>query len=204
MGLLCLDNHIYIPDYGNLRLRVLQYKHDHPISGHFGHNRTLDLIRREFVWPDLCNSVKSYIKSCTTCMRSKSQRDRPYGLLKQLPVPEFLWNSISMDFIEKLPPPSSYDTILVIVDRLIKQSLFIPMVDTITAPMLAQLFVLHVFSKHRVPSHVVTSDHGSEFISSFFRTLGKALDMKLHCTSGYHPEGDGQTERMNQTLEQYL
>jgi hypothetical protein len=65
------------------------------------------------------------------------------------------------------------------------------------------LFILHVFSKHGIPSHV-TSDRGSEFVSRFFRSLGKALDMKLHFTSGYHPEGDGQTERTNQTLEQYL
>ena len=202
-GLLHLDNHIYVPNVKNLRLWVLQYKHDHPISGHFGHNRTLDLFRREFVWLDLRNSVKSYIKSCTTCMRSKSQRHWPYGLLKQLPVPEFPWNSISMDFIKKLPPSSGYNTILVIVDQLTKQSIFVLTVDTITAPMLAQLFVLHVFSKHRVPSHV-TSDCSSEFISLFFQTLGKALDMKLHFTSGYHPKGDGQTKRMNQTLEQYL
>jgi Integrase core domain/Chromo (CHRromatin Organisation MOdifier) domain len=113
------------------------------------------------------------------------------------------WNSISMDFIEKLPPSSRFDTILVIVDCLSKQSIFIPTFDTISAPIVAKLFVLHVFSKHGVPSHV-TSDRGTEFVSSFFRSLGKALDMKLHFTSGYHPEGDGQTECMNQTLEQYL
>ena len=105
-----------------------------------------------------------------------------------------------MDFIERLPPSSGFDTILIIVDPLTKQSIFVPAVDTITAPMLAHLFVLHVFSKHGVPLHV-SSDRGSEFVSSFFRTLGKALDMKLHFTSGYHPEGDGQTEQMNQTLE---
>jgi hypothetical protein len=108
-----------------------------------------------------------------------------------------------MDFIEKLPKSDGSDTILVIVDRLTKQSIFIPTVDTITSPMLANLFVLHVFSKHGVPSHV-TSDRGTEFVSAFFRSLGKVLDMKLHFTSGYHPEGDGQTERANQTLEQYL
>ena len=108
-----------------------------------------------------------------------------------------------MDFIKKLPPSSRHVTILIIVDQLTKQSIFVPTVDTITAPMLAQLFILHVFSKHRVPSHV-TSDCSSEFVSLFFQTLGKALDMKLHFTSGYHPEGDGQTEHMNQTLEQYL
>src|SRR6266481_3539869 len=82
---------------------------------------------------------------------------RPYGLLKQLPIPKRLWNSISMDFIEKLPPSSSYTSILVIVDHLSKQLLFILTYDTITSQQLAQLFVLHVFSKHGVPSHV-TSD----------------------------------------------
>ena len=68
---------------------------------------------------------------------------------------------------------------------------------------LACLFVLHVFSKHGVPSHV-TSDRGMEFVSNFFQSLGTALDMQLHFTLGYHPKDDGQTERMNQTLEQYL
>ena len=136
-------------------------------------------------------------------MHSKSQRHCPYGLLKQLLIPKRLWNSISMDFIEKLPMSNSSNMILVIVDCLTKQSIFIPTVDTITSPMLAKLFVLHVFSKHGVPSHI-TSNQGSEFVLAFFHSLGKVLDMKLHFTSSYHPEGDRQTEHANQTLEQYL
>ena len=124
-------------------------------------------------------------------------------MLKQLPIPERPWNSISMDFIEQLPASSGFTTILVVVDCLSKQVLFIPTHDTITSPELAQLFLLHVFSKHGVPTHVM-SDRGTEFISHFFRSLRKALDMKLHFTLGYHPEGDGQTERSNQTLKQYL
>src|ERR1700739_1129544 len=108
-----------------------------------------------------------------------------------------------MDFIKKLPPSTSFTAILVVVDQLTKQAVFILTHDTITSAQLAQLFVLHIFSKHRVPSHV-TSDQGSEFVSHFFCSLGKALDMKLHFTSGHHPEGDGQTERTNKTLEQYL
>ena len=124
-------------------------------------------------------------------------------MLKQLPIPERPWNSISMDFIEQLPVSSGFTAILVVVDRLSKQALFIPTHDTITLPELAQLFLLHVFSKHGVPAHV-TSDRGTEFVLHFFRSLGKALNMKLHFTSGYHPEGNGQTERSNQTLEQYL
>jgi len=93
-----------------------------------------------------------------------------------------------MDFIEKLLLSSGFDTILIIVDRLTKQTIFIPAHDTITSADLAHLFVLHVFSKHSVPSHV-TSDRGSEFVSNFFQSLGTALDMQLYFTSGYHPEG---------------
>ena len=108
-----------------------------------------------------------------------------------------------MDFIEQLPPSLGFTAILVVVDRLMKQAICIPTYDTITTMQIAQLFVLHVFSKHRVPSHM-TSDHVTEFVSHFFRSLRKVLDMRLHFTSGYHPEGDGQTEHTNQTLEQYL
>jgi len=108
-----------------------------------------------------------------------------------------------MDFIEKLPFSSGFDTILVIVDRLSKQAIFILTHDTITSAELAHLFVIHVFSKYGVPSHV-TSDCGSEFVSHFFCSLGTVLDMRLHFTSGYHPEANGQAERTNQTLEQYL
>ena len=133
-------------------------------------------------------------------MRSKPQRHKPYGSLKQLPISEQPWNSISMDFIKKLPSSSRFDTILVIVNRLTKQVIFIPAHDTIISMDLACLFVLHVFSKH---SHV-TSDRGSKFMLNFFWSLGTALNMQLHFTSGYHPEGDGQTEHMNQTLKQYL
>ena len=67
-GHLLLDNRIYVPDIDNLRLRILQHKHDHVISGHLGQNKTIELIRREYIWPGLRSSVKDYCKSCTTCM----------------------------------------------------------------------------------------------------------------------------------------
>src|SRR5260370_18165163 len=78
-----------------------------------------------------------------------------------------------------------------------------PTHGTINSPQLAKLFLTHVFSKHGAPSHV-TSDQGTKFISHFFHLLGKLLQMELHFTLGYHPEGDGQTECINQVLEQYL
>src|SRR5260221_381456 len=147
--------------------------------------------------------VKDYVASCTTCTHAKSARHKPYGKLKQLPIPSRPWSSISMDFIEQLPASENFSAILVVVDRLTKQVIFIPSHDTMNAPQVAQLFLTHVFSKHGVLSHV-TLDRGSEFISHFFHSLGKLLRMRLHFTSGYHPEGDGQTEHANQVLEQYL
>ena len=108
-----------------------------------------------------------------------------------------------MDFIKKLLSSSGFDTILVIVDWLTKQAIFIPAYNTIMSTDLAHLFVLHVFSKHGVPSYI-TSDRDLEFVSNFFQSLDTALDMWLHFTSSYHPEGDRQTKRINQTLKQYL
>src|SRR5258708_1951763 len=108
-----------------------------------------------------------------------------------------------MDFIEQLPDSEGFSAILVIVDCLTKQVIFIPSHNTVNAPQVVRLFLIHVFSKHGVPAHV-TSDQGSEFVSHFFRSLGKLLQMRLHFTSGYHSEGDRQTEHTNQVLEQYL
>jgi len=184
---------IYVPNSGNLRLRVLQYSHDHPLAGHFGQTKTFHQVHMQYYWSGLPVYVKDYCKSCITCSCIKPVRHKPYGLLKQLPIPKKPWNSISMDFIEKLPPSSGYTSILVIVDHHSKQSLFIPTHDTITSPQLATTLRSTRLSKHGVPSHV-TSNCGMEFVSHFFQSLGTALDMKLHFTSRYHPEGDGQTE----------
>jgi hypothetical protein len=108
-----------------------------------------------------------------------------------------------MDFIKQLPLSGEFDCILVICDRSSKQVILIPCDVHITPAGLVRLFLIHVFSKHSVPGHV-TCDRGKEFISAFFRLLADLLSMEMHYTSGYHPSADGQTERMNQTVEQYL
>jgi len=137
-GFLRLDSRIYVPDLDDPHLRVLWYRHDHPLAGHFGQNWTLELIWHEYTWPGLRTFVKDYIQSCTSCTRAKTPCHRPYRLLKQLPVPEKPWNSISMDFIEQLPSSTGFTVILVVVDRLSKQAIFIPTHDTITSPELAK------------------------------------------------------------------
>ena len=87
-GLLHLDSCIFVPEADDLRLCVLRFKHDHLLLGHYGQSRTLDLIRREYTWPGVCMYVKDYVKSCTACAHAKTPHHRPYGMLKQLPIPE--------------------------------------------------------------------------------------------------------------------
>lgn len=115
-GLLRLDNRIYVPNHSDLRLQVLCYFHDHPLSGHFGQNRTLEAVCCQYTWPKVRDFVRDYVTSCTTCGCNKPRRHQPYGLLKPLPVLVRPWDSISMDFIEQLPMSNGYTAILVVMD----------------------------------------------------------------------------------------
>src|SRR5258708_7299482 len=193
----------YVPNKGTLWLHTICDHHDHPTAGHFRETKTTKPIHPNYHWPGLRCMVGDYIRSCTSCVCTKVTCHKPYSLLKQLPIPGQPWESILMDFIEQLPMSEGFTAILVIMDRLTKQSLFIPTHDMVDAPQLARLFLTHVFLKHSAPGHV-TSNCGTEFMSHFFHSLGSLLSMKLHFTSGYHPEGDGQMEQINQVLEQYL
>ena len=206
-GLLLFDHRVYVPDYrpkrGHLCTRVLQEKHDHPTAGHFGFSKTLELLQHDYTWPSARNNCKNFVSQCVLCVRNKSLCHRPYGLLQPLPIPERPWHSISMDFIEQLLPSNGFTAILVVIDRLSKESVFIPTTDNATAVDVADMFVTHVFAKHGIPLHI-SSDCGSEFTSHFFHSLGALLCMRLHFTSGHHPSANGQVERVNSTLEQYL
>ena len=112
-----------VPPSGDLQLRVLHTYHDHPVSGYFGINKTLALLCREYTWLEVHTMVTDYCRSCTTCSRNKAKHYKPYGLLRQLPVPSCPWNSISMDFIEHLPTSGGLTSILVVVDRFTKQGI---------------------------------------------------------------------------------
>jgi hypothetical protein len=202
-GFLLHKDVIFVPNIGDLRTHVLKVCHDHPIAGHPGQTKTLELLHRDYFWPKMREDVVAFVKSCVTCGRAKAHHHQPYGTLQQLPIPECPWHSVSMDFIEQLPSSSGFTAILVIVDRLTKQALFLPTTDQATSEDVAALYFKNVFSRHGVPAHI-TSDRGVEFVSHFFRSLGTLLGIRLHFTLGYHPQADGQTERVNQTLEQYL
>ncbi|MBW0546589.1 hypothetical protein O181_086304, partial [Austropuccinia psidii MF-1] len=147
--------------------------------------------------------IKDYVSSCQQCSRNKNIHHKKFGLLKPLPIPKGPWICLSMDFITQLPLSNSFDSILVIVDRFSKMEVFIPTMYSITSLDLAHLFIKDSFSKHGFPSSIV-SDRGSLFVSSFWTNLCHKLKSSRYLSTAYHPETDGQTERVNNKLEQYL
>ena len=181
-GFLLHDGAVYIPNNGDLWTHVLKACHDHPLAGHPGQTKTLELIRQDYFWPKMRNDVTAFIKSCVTCGRAKARRHQPYGVLQQLPIPKRPWHSLSMDFIKQLPPSFGYTAILIIVDRLTKQALFLPTTDEVTSEGVAQLYFQNVFSKHGVLTHI-TSDRGTDFVSHFFHSLGTLLGIRLRLSS---------------------
>ena len=203
MNLLTYQDSVCVPEVDDLRLLIVQDRHDSPAAGHPGRRKTLSLVRRSFFWLGMSKFVHSFVDSCETCRRIKAVRHKPYGHLKSLPVPPLPWSSISMDLIEQLPPSSDFTAILVVVDRLTKMAIFVPTTNELDAPKLAKLFLRHVYSKHGLPTSIV-SDRGSEFTSHFWRSLSTLLGIENHFSSAYHPQSDGQTERINQVLEQFL
>lgn len=201
-NLLYFEDRVYIPE-GPLRLRVLQSRHDFPAAGHFGFNKTLELVSRDFWWPQMWKAVKDFVLSCDTCSRSKNPRHRPYGLLQPLPIPQRPWSSVSMDFITDLPPSATFDAICVVVDRLTKMAHFIPCRKSISGEETAKLFLDNIYRYHGLPDDII-SDRGPQFISRFWRSLFEILKVDIKLSSAFHPQTDGQTERVNQVLEQYL
>jgi transposase InsO family protein len=119
-------------------------------------------------------------------------------------VLEWKWEEIAIDFIVGLPrTQSGYDSIWVIVDRLAKVAHFIPVKTTYSGPQLAELYVSRIVCLHGVPKNIV-SDRGTQFTSKFWERLHEVLDTQLHFSSAYHPQTDGQTEMVNQILEDML
>jgi hypothetical protein len=126
-----------------------------------------------------------------------------YGELQPLPVPEQRWDTVSVDFIVELPEAHGSDAVMNVVDSVSKRAHFIATNTTITALGAARLYLAHVWKHHGLPNQVV-SDRGSQFVAEFTRELYRLLGIHLAATTAYHPQADGQTERVNQELEQYL
>jgi len=189
--------------------KVIEERHDDKLAGHPGISKTLELITRDFTWQGMRKDVTTYINACDTCHKAKHSRHKPYGKLQSPAMSKEAWSSIALDFIVKLPKSKepltgiSYDSILVIVDRLTKYTHLVPYLESSTAEDLAYTFIKTIISQHGTPDEII-SDRDKLFTSQFWQSLMDQLGTKHKLSTAYHPQTDGQTERTNQTIEQYL
>ncbi|KIN99403.1 hypothetical protein M404DRAFT_30463 [Pisolithus tinctorius Marx 270] len=178
------------------------YHHDTPLAGHPGWKKTLELVSRNYVWPGMTTTVRDYVSACHCCQMAKSSRVPPAGKLLPNPIPERPWTDISVDFME-LPEAQGFNNVMVVVDRFSKEVVFAPTVKEVSSLQTAELFRDHVWTQHGLPSSVI-SDRGPQFASTFTTELCKMLGVKPKLSTAFHPQTDGQTERLNQDLQQYL
>ncbi|GJW91288.1 ty3-gypsy retrotransposon protein [Tanacetum coccineum] len=202
-GLVYIHDRLFIPDIPSLRLKLLKEFHSSTIGGHSGITATIKRISGSFSWPGLRKDVTRFIRECTICQQTKYSRQKPYGLLQALPIPNQVWEEISMDFITNLPTSNGKSAIWVIVDRLTKFAHFLALPPHYTAASLANLFLNHIYRLHGL-SKSILSDRDPIFLSRFWKELFGKIGTKLLHSSAYHPQTDGQTEVVNRCLESYL
>jgi hypothetical protein len=206
-GLMMRNGLVLVPN--NLITEVIRQNHDDPTSGHTGVDKTIERITRQYIFPQLKKHVENYVKNCDLCYRIKHSRHKPYGYLQQIPLPDAPWKSIAFDFVTGLPPSEhpvngvQNDAIWVVVDRFTKTSYFRACKVTITAEQFASLFMETVYSRHGMPEEII-SDRDKLFTSKFWKSFTELLGTKHKLSTSFHPQTDGQTERTNQTMEQYL
>ena len=206
-GLLHYNGRLYVPEEASVREELLKRHHDDPLAGHFGVEKTSELIGRKYFWKSMKADIKEYVDSCDICQRVKVKHHRPYGELYALPIPSGPWKEITMDFITDLPPSkcrgSVYDSILVIVDRYTKMACYLATTKKLNAVQLEELLMREIFLKFGAPEGIVT-DRGTLFTSAFWSEVCYQMQTKRRLSTAFHPQTDGQTERQNQTLEHYL
>ncbi|GMF21299.1 unnamed protein product [Phytophthora lilii] len=152
----------------------------------------------------MLKSTQKFIADCEPCRQNKPRLSKPPGLLEPLSIPDERWQSICMDFITDLPRTKrGVDSIWVVVDRLTKRCHFVSTTKKVTAEGVARLFIDHIWKHHGMPKNIV-SDRDWKFVSAFSQDDFKSIGTKLIMTVAHRAQGDGQTERMNRTLEAFL
>ena len=193
---------IWILAFEPLRTRLIQSIYDSPLSGHPSHESTRKLLAREYTWSGITQDVRRFVCNCNICGKSKIWREQKHGLLKPLLIPERIWSELSVDFIAGLAPSKDCTSIMVVIDRLSKSIIAVPMKGT-RAINVSQTLLEHISQHHGLPTAIV-SDRGTQFVSMLWTEVCRLVKITRRLSTAFHPETDGATERANQELETYL
>ncbi|GJY89354.1 putative reverse transcriptase domain-containing protein [Tanacetum coccineum] len=187
------------PCYGDLRNLIMHESHKLKYAVHLGSDKMYQDMNQLYWWPNMKADIATYVSKCLTCLKVKSEHQKPFGLLVQPKIPQWKWDNITMDFVTKLlRTQGGNDTIWVIVDRLTKSAHFLPMRETNPMDKLARLYLKEVVTRHGIPVSIIC-DHDPRFVSNFWRSFQKAMGTLLDMSAAYHPQTDGQNERTIQT-----
>src|SRR3569623_142014 len=197
-------NRVVVPDDASLRTLIMSVTHDTPYIRHYGVTKTRAAVGRLFWWESMAKNISSFVSKCAVCQRDKACRHRPYGALQPLEVPEKPWHTVTFEFFVLLPKTErGNDSICVFVDKLTKVGHFVACQETLSAKDFASLYVDNIFRLHGLSREFIT-DRDARFTSAFWKGVTELLGTKLAMSSSFHPQTDGQSERVNQTLETYL
>ncbi|KAK9145578.1 hypothetical protein Sjap_005481 [Stephania japonica] len=203
-GVIRFRNRLWIPAQEQLRRELLQEAHRSFYSIHPGNTKMYRDMRRIYWWPGMKIDIGAFVMKCDICQQVKAEHRKPGGLLHSLPIPEWKWEHISMDFVSGLPlTQRKHDAIWVVVDRLTKSAHFLPVSMKYPMNQLCELYVREILRFHGVPVSI-TSDRDPRFTSRLWQGLQKQLGTTLNLSTAYHPQTDGQTERLILVLEDML
>ncbi|KAL0534055.1 hypothetical protein IC582_028332 [Cucumis melo] len=203
-GGLLFERRLCVPSDGAVKTELLSEAHSSPFSMHPGSTKMYQNLKRVYWWRNMKREVAEFVSKCLVCQQVKAPRQKPAGLLQPLSIPEWKWENVSMDFITGLPRTlRGFTVIWVVVDRLTKSAHFVPGKSTYTASKWAQLYMSEIVRLHGVPVSIV-SDRDARFTSKFWKGLQTAMGTRLDFSTAFHPQTDGQTERLNQVLEDML
>lgn len=195
---------VMVPNNEQIKKKILESRHDSLLAGHPGRYRTLEQVQRHYYWPNMTKWVNNYVDTCEKCQRTKTALQKQRGELQPLPAPQGPWTDVTYNLIVGLPKTNSgHDAILNMVDRHTKRGHFIATDKTVDAKGTAELFSNHVWKLHGLPLRTI-SDRGPQFNAQFLKELYSILQIEPNFSTAYHPQTDGQSERVNQYIEQYL
>ena len=203
-GLWLVNRAIVVPNFEDLRPHIIRLHHAPRYAGHPGVHKTFKAVAQNFYWPSLLKDVQGFVNSCDSCQRVKASNQPPSGLLQPLELPDRRWAHVSMDFITGLPTTNEgHNAILVFVDKLSKMARFAPTATTASSKEVARLFTDKVGALFGLPSKIIT-DRDPTFTGQWFGDFCRRLGIHQALSTSFHPQTDGQTERTNRVLEDFL
>ena len=206
-GLLLYKRRLYVPNQRSLIGELLTLYHDDPHAGHWGVDKTLELLKRKFFWKNMRVDVEDYVRTCPVCQGNAIGTHKPYGRLTPLPWPSRPWKDISVDWITGLPrcdtKQGTFDAILTVVDRFSKMAIFIPCQSTMDAADFAEVMYKEVEMRFGPPCSIV-SDRDSRITSKFWAEVCHYAHVKRRLSTAFHPQTDGQSEALNRIVQNYL